>query len=165
MKNFKETWRQFTEAVKKKWKTTLIAATSAFLLSSMTSCTSAADKYQSGEIQLAIKEEKVKLKTEIEAYNKYFDLYQGFQKDLVALQAKGDIWGYQNVYKKSKELKETIIDLEETIDERADDILEYEQELNKGKSEFAAEQEEIDYAPASWKLKKRSFKEYDRFIH
>lgn len=57
----------------------------------MASCTSSAEKYQSGETQLEIKEGKAKLKVEIQAYDKYFDLYQGFQKDLVELQAKGDI--------------------------------------------------------------------------
>lgn len=57
----------------------------------MSSCTSSAEKYQSGELQLEINEEKAKLKVEIQAYDKYFDLYQGFQKDLVELQAKGDI--------------------------------------------------------------------------
>jgi hypothetical protein len=57
----------------------------------MTSCTSAADKYQSGEIQLEIKQEKAKLKSEIDAYNQYFDIYENFKKDMVALQAKGDI--------------------------------------------------------------------------
>ncbi len=55
----------------------------------MTSCTSAADKYQSGEIQLEIKQEKAKLKTEIEAYNQYFDIYENFKKDMVLFRQKG----------------------------------------------------------------------------
>lgn len=164
-RNRKETGRNFTEAIKNKWKTAIIAATSAFLLNSMASCTSSAEKYQSGETQLEIKEEKAKLKVEIQAYDKYFDLYQGFQKDLVELQAKGDIWGYQNVYKKAEELAETITNLEETIDERADDILDLEQELNKGEAEFSAEQETKGYTPTSWTLRRRSFEEYNRFIH
>ena len=70
----------------------------------MTSCTSSAGKYQSWEIQLEIKQEKAKLKSEIDAYNQYFDIYENFKKDMVALQAKGDIWGYQNIYNKSEEL-------------------------------------------------------------
>ena len=135
MTNLKEIWRQFAQVAKKRGRTFVVAATSAFLLNSMTSCTSAADKYQSWEIQLEIKQEKAKLKTEIEAYNQYFDIYENFKRDMVALQAKGDIWGYQNVYNKSEELKATIEKVEKEIDERADELLELQRELNKGKEE------------------------------
>ena len=106
----------------------------------MTSCTSSAGKYQSWEIQLEIKQEKAKLKSEIDAYNQYFDIYENFKKDMVALQAKGDIWGYQNIYNKSEELKETIEKVEKKIDERADELLELQKEFNKGKEEFIADQ-------------------------
>ena len=142
----------------------VVAATSAFLLNSMTSCTSAADKYQSWEIQLEIKQEKAKLKAEIEAYNQYFDIYENFKKDMVALQAKGDIWGYQNVYNKSEELKATIEKVEKEIDERADELLELQKELNKGKEEFGVDQIQNQNMPTSWNLKRRSFVEYKRFI-
>ena len=130
----------------------------------MTSCTSAADKYQSGEIQLEIKQEKAKLKTEIEAYNQYFDIYENFKKDMVALQAKGDVWGCQNVYNKSEELKATIEKVEKEIDERADELLELQKELNKGKEEFGVDQIQNQNVPTSWNLKRRSFVEYKRFI-
>ena len=164
MTNFKEIWRQFTKAVQRRGRTFVIAVTSAFLLNSMTSCTSAADKYQSGEIQLEIKQEKAKLKTGIEAYNQYFDIYENFKKDMVALQAKGDIWGYQNVYNKSEELKATIEKVEKEIDERADELLDLQRELNKGKEEFGVDQIQNQNIPTSWNLKRRSFVEYKRFI-
>lgn len=164
MKNLKEIWRQFAEVAKRRGRTFVVAVTSAFLLNSMTSCTSAADKYQSGEIQLEIKQEKAKLKTEIEAYNQYFDIYENFKRDMVALQAKGDIWGYQNVYNKSEELKATIEKVEKEIDERADELLELQKEFNKGKEEFIADQIQNQNIPTSWTLKRRSFVEYKRFI-
>ena len=164
MKNLKEIWRRFAQVVEKRGRTFVVAATSAFLLNSMTSCTSAADKYQSWEIQLEIKQEKAKLKTEIEAYNQYFDIYENFKRDMVALQAKGDIWGYQNVYNKSEELKATIEKVEKEIDERADELLELQRELNKGKEEFGVDQIQNQNMPTSWNLKRRSFVEYKRFI-
>lgn len=164
MTNRKEIWRQFAQVAKKRGRTFVVAVTSAFLLNSMTSCTSAADKYQSGEIQLEIKQEKAKLKSEIDAYNQYFDIYENFKKDMVALQAKGDIWGYQNVYNKSEELKETIEKVEKKIDERADELLELQKEFNKGKEEFIADQIQNQNIPTSWTLKRRSFVEYKRFI-
>lgn len=164
MKNLKEIWRQFIEVAKKRGRTFVVAVTSAFLLNSMTSCTSAADKYQSGEIQLEIKQEKAKLKTEIEAYNQYFDIYENFKKDMVALQAKGDVWGCQNVHNKSEELKETIEKVEKKIDERADELLELQKEFNKGKEGFIADQIQNQNIPTSWTLKRRSFVEYKRFI-
>ena len=164
MTNLKEIWRQFAQVAKKRGRTFVVAVTSAFLLNSMTSCTSAADKYQSWEIQLEIKQEKAKLKTEIEAYNQYFDIYENFKKDMVALQAKGDIWGYQNVYNKSEELKATIEKVEKEIDERADELLELQKELNKGKEEFGVDQIQNQNIPTSWNLKRRSFVEYKRFI-
>lgn len=164
MTNLKEIWRQFAQVAKKRGRTFVVAATSAFLLNSMTSCTSAADKYQSWEIQLEIKQEKAKLKTEIEAYNQYFDIYENFKRDMVALQAKGDIWGYQNVYNKSEELKATIEKVEKEIDERADELLELQRELNKGKEEFGVDQIQNQNMPTSWNLKRRSFVEYKRFI-
>jgi len=164
MPNVKEIWKRFTEAVNRRGRTFVVAVTSAFLLNSMTSCTSAADKYQSGEIQLEIKQEKAKLKTEIEAYNQYFDIYENFKKDMVALQAKGDVWGCQNVYNKSEELKETIEKVEKKIDERADELLELQKEFNKGKEEFIADQIQNQNIPTSWTLKRRSFVEYKRFI-
>lgn len=164
MKNLKEIWRQFTEAMKGRGKMFVVAATSAFLLNSMTSCTSAADKYQSWEIQLEIKQEKAKLKTEIEAYNQYFDIYENFKRDMVALQAKGDIWGYQNVYNKSEELKATIEKVEKEIDERADELLDLQKELNKGKEDFGVGQIQNQNMPTSSNLKRRSFVEYKNFI-
>ena len=164
MTNLKGIWRQFAQVAKKRGRTFVVAATSAFLLNSMTSCTSAADKYQSWEIQLEIKQEKAKLKTEIEAYNQYFDIYENFKRDMVALQAKGDIWGYQNVYNKSEELKATIEKVEKEIDERADELLELQRELNKGKEEFGVDQIQNQNMPTSWNLKRRSFVEYKRFI-
>lgn len=164
MKNLKEIWRKFAQVVEKRGRTFVVAATSAFLLNSMTSCTSAADKYQSWEIQLEIKQEKAKLKTEIEAYNQYFDIYENFKKDMVALQAKGDIWGYQNVYNKSEELKATIEKVEKEIDERADELLDLQKELNKGKEEFGVDQIQNQNMSTSWNLKRRSFVEYKRFI-
>ena len=164
MTNLKEIWRQFAQVAKKRGRTFVVAATSAFLLNFMTSCTSAADKYQSWEIQLEIKQEKAKLKTEIEAYNQYFDIYENFKRDMVALQAKGDIWGYQNVYNKSEELKATIEKVEKEIDERADELLELQRELNKGKEEFGVDQIQNQNMPTSWNLKRRSFVEYKRFI-
>lgn len=164
MTNLKEIWRQFAQVAKKRGRTFVVAAISAFLLNSMTSCTSAADKYQSWEIQLEIKQEKAKLKTEIEAYNQYFDIYENFKRDMVALQAKGDIWGYQNVYNKSEELKATIEKVEKEIDERADELLELQRELNKGKEEFGVDQIQNQNMPTSWNLKRRSFVEYKRFI-
>lgn len=130
----------------------------------MTSCTSSAGKYQSWEIQLEIKQEKAKLKSEIDAYNQYFDIYENFKKDMVALQAKGDIWGYQNIYNKSEELKETIEKVEKEIDERADELLELQKEFNKGKEEFIADQIQNQNIPTFWTLKRRSFVEYKRFI-
>jgi len=130
----------------------------------MTSCTSSAGKYQSWEIQLEIKQEKAKLKSEIDAYNQYFDIYENFKKDMVALQAKGDIWGYQNIYNKSEELKETIEKVEKKIDERADELLELQKEFNKGKEEFIADQIQNQNIPTFWTLKRRSFVEYKRFI-
>lgn len=164
MKNLKEIWRRFAQVVEKRGRTFVVAATSAFLLNSMTSCTSAADKYQSGEIQLEIKQEKAKLKTEIEAYNQYFDIYENFKKDMVTLQAKGDVWGCQNVYNKSEELKATIEKVEKEIDERADELLDLQKELNKGKEEFGVDQIQNQNMPTSWNLKRRSFVEYKRFI-
>ena len=164
MTNRKEIWRRFTEAMKERGRMFVVAVTSAFLLNSMTSCTSAADKYQSGEIQLEIKQEKAKLKTEIEAYNQYFDIYENFKKDMVALQAKGDVWGYQNVYNKSEELKATIEKVEKEIDERADELLELQKELNKGKEDFGVGQIQNQNIPTSWNLKRRSFVEYKNFI-
>lgn len=164
MTNLKEIWRRFAQVAKKRGRTFVVAATSAFLLNSMTSCTSAADKYQSWEIQLEIKQEKARLKTEIEAYNQYFDIYENFKRDMVALQAKGDIWGYQNVYNKSEELKATIEKVEKEIDERADELLELQRELNKGKEEFGVDQIQNQNMPTSWNLKRRSFVEYKRFI-
>lgn len=164
MKNLKEIWRQFAEVAKKRGRTFVVATTSTFLLNSMTSCTSSAGKYQSWEIQLEIKQEKAKLKTEIEAYNQYFDIYENFKRDMVALQAKGDIWGYQNIYNKSEELKETIEKVEKKIDERADELLELQKEFNKGKEEFIADQIQNQNIPTSWTLKRRSFVEYKRFI-
>ena len=164
MTNLKEIWRRFAQVVEKRGRTFVVAVTSAFLLNSMTSCTSAADKYQSGEIQLEIKQEKAKLKTEIEAYNQYFDIYENFKKNMVALQAKGDVWGYQNVYNKSEELKATIEKVEKEIDERADELLELQKELNKGKEEFGVDQIQNQNVPTSWNLKRRSFVEYKRFI-
>ena len=164
MKNLKEIWRRFAQVVEKRGRTFVVAATSAFLLNSMTSCTSAADKYQSGEIQLEIKQEKAKLKTEIEAYNQYFDIYENFKKDMVALQAKGDVWGCQNVYNKSEELKATIEKVEKEIDERADELLDLQKELNKGKEEFGVDQIQNQNMSTSWNLKRRSFVEYKRFI-
>ena len=164
MTNLKEIWRRFAQVVEKRGRTFVVAVTSAFLLNSMTSCTSASDKYQSGEIQLEIKQEKAKLKTEIEAYNQYFDIYENFKKNMVALQAKGDVWGYQNVYNKSEELKATIEKVEKEIDERADELLELQKELNKGKEEFGVDQIQNQNVPTSWNLKRRSFVEYKRFI-
>lgn len=164
MPNVKEIWKRFTEAVNRRGRTLVVAATSAFLLNFMTSCTSSAGKYQSWEIQLEIKQEKAKLKTEIEAYNQYFDIYENFKKDMVALQAKGDIWGYQNIYNKSEELKETIEKVEKKIDERADGLLELQKEFNKGKEDFIADQIQNQNIPTSWTLKRRSFVEYKRFI-
>jgi len=150
MKNLKEIWRQFAEVAKRRGRTFVVATTSTFLLNSMTSCTSSAGKYQSWEIQLEIKQEKAKLKSEIDAYNQYFDIYENFKKDMVALQAKGDIWGYQNIYNKSEELKETIEKVEKKIDERADELLELQKEFNKGKEEFIADQIQNQNIPTFW---------------
>lgn len=155
---------QFAEVAKRRGRTFVVATISTFLLNSMTSCTSSAGKYQSWEIQLEIKQEKAKLKSEIDAYNQYFDIYENFKKDMVALQAKGDIWGYQNIYNKSEELKETIEKVEKEIDERADELLELQKEFNKGKEEFIADQIQNQNIPTFWTLKRRSFVEYKRFI-
>lgn len=81
---------------------------------------------------------------------------------MVALQAAGDIGGYEKVFKKREKLKERIKEIEKKIDKKSMKALDLSDKFYKGKQK--AEEEKArnpssfgDYQPA--KLQRRTFLE------
>ena len=108
--------RQKAPAKRKKLKNTaaFIASSIAIVLGT-TGCKGAAEKYESWEAKQEIAANKAAIKLLIEQYNDYFTDYEKCSDDMVALQAAGDIEGFEKVFKKREKLKERIKEIEKKL--------------------------------------------------
>ena len=119
--------------------------------------TSAQDRLESGEtearIEAGVKEQRVL----IEAYNAYFDEYEAMGKKLVELQSEGDLAGYKNTFKQREKLRKEIKNVEEDIDDLAEDLQNLKFDSTEGERQVASEITPIPHAKGK---ERRTFKEY-----
>lgn len=119
--------------------------------------TSAQDRLESGEtearIEAVVKEQRVL----IEAYNAYFDEYEAMGKKLVELQSEGDLAGYKNTFKQREKLRKEIKNVEEDIDDLAEDLQNLKFDSTEGERQAASEITPIPHAKGK---ERRTFKEY-----
>ena len=119
--------------------------------------TSAQDRLESGateaRIEAVIEEQKVL----IEAYNEYFDEYEAMGKKLVELQAEGDLAGYRNTLDQRDALREEIKNVEEDIDDLAEDLQNLKFDSTEGERQAARDVTPIPHAKGK---ERRTFKEY-----
>lgn len=151
----------------------LTTATSIFLAVSAASCdaqpwvgswnNTARWDYEKGKTGLFIESTEEKQKILINAYNKYFDTYERYQQDFVALQAEGDTRGAKNVHDKMKDLENTIKKTEKKIDKEGDKLLDLQEYLMRGKQKSAmneVKKKNKNNNKKSEVLTRRTFKEY-----
>lgn len=119
--------------------------------------TSAQDRLESGEtearIEAVVKEQRVL----IEAYNAYFDEYEAMGKKLVELQSEGDLAGYKNTFKQREKLRKEIKNVEEDIDDLAEDLQNLKFDSTEGERQAARDVTPIPHAKGK---ERRTFKEY-----
>ncbi len=125
--NFKEIGAQLKEAKNRAKQLSLATATAAFITLSASSCNSqpttgsrnktAKGDFKSGKTEQLIEKNDAKIQEMLAIYNEYFDDYEKRQKKLIALQASGDTKGYQVEWERVQELKKTIENLENEIDD------------------------------------------------
>ena len=119
--------------------------------------TSAQDRLESGateaRIEAVIEEQKVL----IEAYNEYFDEYEAMGKKLVELQSEGDLAGYKNTFKQREKLRKEIKNVEEDIDDLAEDLQNLKFDSTEGERQAARDVTPIPHAKGK---ERRTFKEY-----
>ena len=119
--------------------------------------TSAQDRLESGateaRIEAVVKEQRVL----IEAYNTYFDEYEAMGKKLVELQSEGDLAGYKNTFKQREKLRKEIKNVEEDIDDLAEDLQNLKFDSTEGERQAASEITPIPHAKGK---ERRTFKEY-----
>ena len=119
--------------------------------------TSAQDRLESGEtearIEAVVKEQRVL----IETYNAYFDEYEAMGKKLVELQSEGDLAGYKNTFKQREKLRKEIKNVEEDIDDLAEDLQNLKFDSTEGERQAASEITPIPHAKGK---ERRTFKEY-----
>lgn len=119
--------------------------------------TSAQDRLESGEtearIEAVVKEQRVL----IEAYNAYFDEYEAMGKKLVELQSEGDLAGYKNIFKQREKLRKEIKNVEEDIDDLAEDLQNLKFDSTEGERQAARDVTPIPHAKGK---ERRTFKEY-----
>ena len=119
--------------------------------------TSAQDRLESGEtearIEAVVKEQRVL----IEAYNAYFDEYEAMGKKLVELQSERDLAGYKNTFKQREKLRKEIKNVEEDIDDLAEDLQNLKFDSTEGERQAARDVTPIPHAKGK---ERRTFKEY-----
>ena len=119
--------------------------------------TSAQDRLESGateaRIESVVKEQRVL----IEAYNAYFDEYEAMGKKLVELQSEGDLAGYKNTFKQREKLRKEIKNVEEDIDDLAEDLQNLKFDSTEGERQAARDVTPIPHAKGK---ERRTFKEY-----
>ena len=127
------------------------------LVGGSASCSTSQERYESGEtearIEAVVKEQKVL----IEAYNEYFDEYEAMGKKLVELQSEGDLAGYKNTFKQREKLRKEIKNVEEDIDDLAEDLQNLKFDSTEGEKQAARDVTPIPHAKGK---ERRTFKEY-----
>ena len=104
-------------------------------------------------LALFVKEQRVL----IEAYNAYFDEYEAMGKKLVELQSEGDLAGYKNTFKQREKLRKEIKNVEEDIDDLAEDLQNLKFDSTEGERQAARDVTPIPHAKGK---ERRTFKEY-----
>lgn len=160
MRNLKEIGQSFKEQAGKVGKIALSTATAAFLTLSAQSCDQSAKNYTSWETEKNIEAAKSELQVLIEAYNKYFDTYEQYQRDFVLLESEGDIGACKNLSKKMEALKGTIEKTEKKIDKKGDKILDLTEYFYKGKEKAAGKEAKDNSYSSNGQMKRRTFEEY-----
>ena len=132
----------------------LVGGGSAYAINS---CSTSQERYESGEteakIEITIKEQKVL----IEVYNEYFDEYEAMGKKLVELQSEGDLAGYKNTFKQREKLRKEIKNVDEDIDDLAEDLQNLKFDSTEGERQVARDVTPIPHAKGK---ERRTFKEY-----
>lgn len=127
------------------------------LVGGSASCSTSQERYESGEtearIEAVVKEQRVL----IEAYNAYFDEYEAMGKKLVELQSEGDLAGYKNTFKQREKLRKEIKNVEEDIDDLAEDLQNLKFDSTEGERQAARDVTPIPHAKGK---ERRTFKEY-----
>jgi len=127
------------------------------LVGGSASCSTSQERYESGEtearIEAVVKEQRVL----IEAYNAYFDEYESMGKKLVELQSEGDLAGYKNTFKQREKLRKEIKNVEEDIDDLAEDLQNLKFDSTEGERQAARDVTPIPHAKGK---ERRTFKEY-----
>lgn len=127
------------------------------LVGGSASCSTSQERYESGEtearIEAVVKEQRVL----IEAYNEYFDEYEAMGKKLVELQSEGDLAGYKNTFKQREKLRKEIKNVEEDIDDLAEDLQNLKFDSTEGERQAARDVTPIPHAKGK---ERRTFKEY-----
>ena len=119
--------------------------------------TSAQDRLESGATEARIEAVRNEQKVLIEAYNEYFDEYEAMGKKLVELQAEGDLAGYRNTLDQRDALREEIKNVEEDIDDLAEDLQNLKFDSTEGERQAARDITPIPHAKGK---ERRTFKEY-----
>ena len=119
--------------------------------------TSAQDRLESGATEARIEAVSNEQKVLIEAYNEYFDEYEAMGKKLVELQAEGDLAGYKNTFKQREKLRKEIKNVEEDIDDLAEDLQNLKFDSTEGERQAARDVTPIPHAKGK---ERRTFKEY-----
>ena len=119
--------------------------------------TSAQDRLESGATEARIEAVSNEQKVLIEAYNTYFDEYEAMGKKLVELQAEGDLAGYRNTLDQRDALREEIKNVEEDIDDLAEDLQNLKFDSTEGERQAARDVTPIPHAKGK---ERRTFKEY-----
>lgn len=119
--------------------------------------TSAQDRLESGATEARIEAVSNEQKVLIEAYNAYFDEYESMGKKLVELQSEGDLAGYKNTFKQREKLRKEIKNVEEDIDDLAEDLQNLKFDSTEGERQAARDVTPIPHAKGK---ERRTFKEY-----
>ena len=119
--------------------------------------TSAQDRLESGATEARIESVVEEQKVLIEAYNTYFDEYEAMGKKLVELQSEGDLAGYKNTFKQREKLRKEIKNVEEDIDDLAEDLQNLKFDSTEGERQAARDVTPIPHAKGK---ERRTFKEY-----
>lgn len=153
--NSKAIGERFTKE-RKLWKAKFATASVlAATLLSTSSCSSPQERYESWETKTELIATQKRAKELIAAYNKYFDLYEKGKKNLVELNASGDIAGYQAEFERLETLYEEIKEVEGKIDDLRDKSYELEKDYQEGKATSNSKG-----TPALPILKRRTFSEH-----
>ena len=119
--------------------------------------TSAQDRLESGATEARIEAVSNEQKVLIESYNEYFDEYEAMGKKLVELQSEGDLAGYKNTFKQREKLRKEIKNVEEDIDDLAEDLQNLKFDSTEGERQAARDVTPIPHAKGK---ERRTFKEY-----